>query len=240
MIENGAAVGLRAKGKGGEYQINARVTVCAAGGVHTPELLQRAGITEAGSWFTGDPTTFSFGFVNDGKGNACEHSMTVGWHDEENGVVFCAMAAPAISWHMQFVQDEPFKYLTKLHRHGKVLSLFEKVSDEGVGKCYPDGKTSKTFTDKDWKVFKYARDTAEKILVKAGCDPNDIHHANFVLGHPSSTVKIGQLLDTDLKTQIDNLYCCDASVFPKAPGQPPALTIVVLGKRLAKHLETIV
>jgi len=237
IVENGAAGGVKAKGKDGEYRINAKVTVCACGGVHTAELLQKIGISEAGSWFTGDPTTFSFGFIKEGKGNAHEHSMAVGWHDEENGIVYCAMAAPMVSWHSQFMQDEPLKYLTRIGRYGKVLSVFEKVSDEGQGKCYPNGRISKNFTDKDWKVFKHARATAEKILVKAGCDPDDLHHSNFVLGHPSSTVKVGVLLDTNLETRIKNLYCCDTSAFPKAPGRPPALTVVVLAKRLAKHLE---
>jgi len=240
VVEDGVAGGVKAKGRGGEYRVNAKVTVCACGGVHTTELLQKIGIKEAGGWFTGDPTTFTFGFLKEGRGNAREHSMTVGWHDEENGVVYCAMASPMISWHMQFLQDEPFKYLARIHKYRKVLSLFEKVSDEGKGRCYPNGKISKTFTDKDWKVFKHARDIAEKILAKAGCDPDDIHHANFVLGHPSSTVKVGVLLDTNLSTQIKNLYCCDTSAFPKAPGRPPALTVVVLAKRLARHLEAVV
>ena len=240
IVEDGVAGGVKAKGRGGEYLVNTKVTVCACGGVHTAELLQKIGIKEAGGWFTGDPTTFTFGFLREGKGNAGEHSMTIGWHDEENGVVYCAMASPMISWHMQFLQDEPFKYLARIHKYGKVLSLFEKVSDEGKGTCYPNGKISKTFTDKDWKVFKHARTVAEKILVKAGCDPQDIHHANFVLGHPSSTVKVGVLLDTNLSTQVKNLYCCDTSAFPKAPGRPPALTVVVLAKRLARHLEAVV
>jgi choline dehydrogenase-like flavoprotein len=240
IVENGVAGGVRAKGKGGEYRINAKVTICSCGGVHTAELLQGIGIKDAGGWFTGDPTTFTFGFLKEDKGNAYEHNMAVGWHDEENGVVFCAMAAPMISWHMQFFQDELFKYLARIGKYKKVMSVFEKVSDEGVGKCYPGGKTSKTFTDKDWKVFNYARQTAEKILAQAGCDPDDIHHADFVLGHPSSTVKVGVLLDTNLETQVKNLFCCDTSVFPKAPGRPPALTVVVLGKRLAKHLDTII
>jgi choline dehydrogenase-like flavoprotein len=240
VVEDGVAGGVKAKGRGVEYRVNAKVTVCACGGVHTAELLQKIGIKEAGGWFTGDPTTFTFGFLREGKGNAGEHSMTIGWHDEENGVVYCAMASPMISWHMQFLQDEPFKYLARIHKYGKVLSLFEKVSDEGQGRCYPNGKISKTFTDKDWKVFKHAREIAEKILVKAGCNPDDIHHANFVLGHPSSTVKVGELLDTNLSTQVKNLYCCDTSAFPKAPGRPPALTVVVLSKRLARHLEAVV
>jgi choline dehydrogenase-like flavoprotein len=60
------------------------------------------------------------------------------------------------------------------------------------------------------------------------------------MGHPSGSVKVGQLVDTNLETSVKNLYCCDTSVFPEAPGRPPALTVVVLAKRLAKRLEGIV
>jgi choline dehydrogenase-like flavoprotein len=117
--------------------------------------------------------------------------------------------------------------------------MFAKVSDDGVGRVMANGKISKTFTEQDNQRFEYAREINTKVLVKAGCDPDDIHHSGFVLGHPSGTVKVGQLLDTNLETSVKNLYCCDTSVFPEAPGRPPALTVVILGKRLARRLETI-
>ena len=54
--------------------------------------------------------------------------------------------------------------------------------------------------------------------------------------HPSGTVRIGSMLDQDLKSEIDGLYVCDASVFPEALDRPTVLTIIGFGKRLAKHL----
>jgi choline dehydrogenase-like flavoprotein len=240
IIENGVAGGVRAMGKGGQqYHINAKVVVCCAGGTHTARILQRSGFPDAGSWFNGDPTFFSFGFVKDGPGNAGEHNMTIGWHDEEHKIVFCSMLSPFGGWHMQFLQDEPIKGLMRLNRFRKALGMFAKVSDDGVGRVMANGKISKTFTEQDNQRFEYAREINTKVLVKAGCDPDDIHHSGFVLGHPSGTVKVGQLLDTNLETSVKNLYCCDTSVFPEAPGRPPALTVVILGKRLARRLETI-
>jgi choline dehydrogenase-like flavoprotein len=47
-------------------------------------------------------------------------------------------------------------------------------------------------------------------------------------------------LDGNLKTQFDSLYVCDASTFPDALVRGPALTIISLGKRLAKHLNATV
>lgn len=42
--------------------------------------------------------------------------------------------------------------------------------------------------------------------------------------------------DRDLQTKVDNLFVCDSSVFPQAPGMPPILTIAALAKRLARTL----
>jgi len=238
IVDSGVATGVRVKRRGGgHYDVHAKVVVLSAGGTHTARILQRSGFPDAGRWFTGDPTFFTFGFVKDGPGNSGEHNMTIGWHDEEHGICFCSMLSPLLAWHMQFVQDEPLRSLFRLRRFRKSLGVFSKVSDEGVGKVYANGKISKTFTDRDKEHFAYARDINRKILVKAGCDPDDIHYSSFVLGHPSGTVKVGQLLDTNLGTSVKNLYCCDTSVFPEAPGIPPAWTVVVLAKRLARQLE---
>ena len=241
IIENGVAGGVRAIGRGGQrYEINAKVVVCSAGGVHTAEILKHSGFPEAGSWFTGDPTVFTFGFVDEGRGNGFEHNMTIGYHDEEHGVLFSAMVWPFIAWHLQFIGDERLRAIRKLLRFRKVLSLFAKVSDEGTGRVTLDGKVSKTFTQMDWSRVEYGRATGERILVKAGCDPYDLHHTGFTLAHPSGTVRVGKLVDTNLETPVKNLYCCDTSILPEAPGRPPVLTVVVLGKRLARRLETIV
>jgi len=55
-------------------------------------------------------------------------------------------------------------------------------------------------------------------------------------GPGGATVRIGDVVDTNLKTEIDGLYVCDASVFPEALDRPTVLTIIGLAKRLAKTL----
>ena len=45
------------------------------------------------------------------------------------------------------------------------------------------------------------------------------------------------MLDRQLKTEIDGLYVCDASVFPEALDRPTVLTIIGLAKRLATYLR---
>jgi choline dehydrogenase-like flavoprotein len=44
------------------------------------------------------------------------------------------------------------------------------------------------------------------------------------------------VVDNNLQTEVNNLFVCDSSVLPIAPGLPPILTIVALAKRLAKLL----
>jgi choline dehydrogenase-like flavoprotein len=59
----------------------------------------------------------------------------------------------------------------------------------------------------------------------------------YLATHPGGTVKINDLVDSNLKTEYENLYVCDCSVIPFSWGLPPMLTLICLGKRLAKHLK---
>jgi len=75
---------------------------------------------------------------------------------------------------------------------------------------------------------------ARKILQKAGA--RGIFKTAYLAAQTGGTVKVGDLLNSDLKTEYNNLYVCDCSVIPEAWGLPPTMTIIDLGKRLAKHL----
>ncbi|ODA39567.1 GMC oxidoreductase [Desulfosporosinus sp. BG] len=54
--------------------------------------------------------------------------------------------------------------------------------------------------------------------------------------HPGGSVRIGEIVDSNLKSEYDNLYVCDCSVIPTEWGLQPTLTVLALAKRLAKHL----
>ncbi|HOH31576.1 MAG TPA: GMC oxidoreductase, partial [Candidatus Hydrogenedentes bacterium] len=76
---------------------------------------------------------------------------------------------------------------------------------------------------------------AREILQHAGA--KGIFSSWYLASHPGGTVKIGDLLDASLKTEYDHLYVCDCSVIPEAWGLPPTLTLIGLGKYLAKILS---
>ena len=67
-------------------------------------------------------------------------------------------------------------------------------------------------------------------------DQKDIFKTIYLAAHPGGTVKVGDIVDSNLKTEYDNLYVCDCSVIPEAWGMQPTNTIIALGKRLSKHL----
>ena len=104
---------------------------------------------------------------------------------------------------------------------------------------FPDGTISKPTTDHDRAGLTTAENVCRRILVKAGADPGAIFTSPQRGTHPGGTVRIGVMLDTDLRTETPGLYVCDTSVFPEALCRPTVLTLVGLGKRLAKHLATM-
>ena len=76
---------------------------------------------------------------------------------------------------------------------------------------------------------------AKEILKNAGA--KGIFKTQYLAAHPGGTVKVGDILDSNLMTKYDNLHVCDCSVIPEAWGMPPTKTIIGLGKRLAKYLS---
>ena len=118
----------------------------------------------------------------------------------------------------------------------RLVGIMIKIRDEPVGCVHPDGTVSKGVTAKDWSRFQEGSLIAKEILVKAGADEESVIVSKPQGPHPGGTAAIGSIVDDHLQTEVDNLFVCDASVLPTAPGLPPILTIVALAKRLAKTL----
>lgn len=240
IIENGKAVGVMARSNTGqEYEVHGSMIVSAAGGISSSRLLQRAGMQEAGSYFVGDPTVAVMGFVEEGVGQAGEVGMAVGWHDEENGILYAnAYSTRSVFSAMNLMAPNKLKGLRNVARWKRGMQIMCKITDDADGRIFlEEGKVSKKYTRRDLMRFDHAKAVAEKILVRAGCDPYQLQHSNPILGHPAGTVRMGMLLNADLQAPIDNLYCCDTGVFPEDLGRPPTLSLVALAKRLAKHLD---
>ena len=242
IVENGVAGGMKARGKDGQdYEVHAKIVVSSAGGMGSARILQRSGIPEAGSSFVGDPTVSVMGFLKEGTGQVGELGMSIGWHDDEHGVLFAnAFASRSVYTAVQLMGPHKMKGVRNLFRYKKGMQIMCKITDEFEGRVFlEEGKVSKKYTRRDLQRLDYGKAVAEKILTRAGCDPYSFEYSQNVLGHPGGTARIGTVLDSNLQTRIKNLYCCDTGMFPEDLGIPPTLSLVSLAKRLAKHLDTV-
>jgi hypothetical protein len=208
--------------------------VISAGGIGSPILLQHSGLFDAGKGMTMDTTVMVYG-VPKYRGTFNDPPMTVSWCDDDNGYMLSTLIDPWMLYPMIMTLKGPKYPFTAIH-YRKTLGLMIKVKDEIAGGITMEGKISKPMTKQDQERLNHASIVCRKILLKAGCDSDSVFVTPLRGTHPSGTVRIGEMLDTNLQTEVEGLYVCDASTFPEALDRPTVLTIISLGKRLADHL----
>jgi choline dehydrogenase-like flavoprotein len=233
-IEDGRAVGVEGIIAGAPFRARAGTVVVSAGGIGSPRLLQASGLREAGEGLTMDATLMVYGFVED-EGIGREPPMTWSFEDPAAGFMLSTLVDPWLLYPIMAALKAPRHALT-WPRWGNVLGVMIKLKDEVSGGVLADGRIRKPLTRGDRERLAHAEDVARKILVRAGAGPSSIFSTPLRGTHPSGTVRIDTHVDRNLATPVHGLYVCDASVFPEALDRPTVLTIVALGKRLAKRL----
>jgi len=211
--------------------VSAGCVVVAAGGIGSPLILRQSGIREAGNDFFFDPLITVCGTMKDIQLQDNEIPMSAGVHLAEEGYMMTDLAFPPVM-HLLFT-GQVFR-MTKLFAFRSTARIMVKWKDSLGGRLTDRGGVRKSLTDADRSIMRHGFENAQRVLKAAGA--TDIYKTWYLAAHPGGTVKIGHLLDANLKTQIDNLYVCDCSVIPEAWGLPPTLTLVALGKRLTRHL----
>ena len=234
IIENGQVGGVRGKWHGQPFEIEAKVVVLAAGGIGTPLILQRAGFFEAGHGMTMDTTAMVCGLSKD-KGIGDEPPMSWAYANDEVGYMLSTLIDPWLLFPIMAAFKSP-RHLLKWPAWSRALGVMIKIKDDISGGITLDGEISKPMTERDLFRMNHGAIVAHQILVRAGADPDSIFITPLRGTHPSGTVRLGQMLDENLQTEVKNLYVCDASTFPEALDRPTVLTILGLGKRLAAHL----
>ena len=232
IVENGKVKGISGTGPDGSFEILADVVILAAGGVGTPVILLKSGFEDAGSGFFMDLLVNTYGVTKD-LSQTNEPTMSLVYHGFHNNRGF--ILSPSLN------QPRLVRYIELgvkgiLLPTDRLLGIMNKIADDPVGRVYVDGTFSKPVTENDWATLREGSSISKEILVKAGADSNSIVVSKVQGGHPGGTAAIGKVVDKDLQTKMDNLFVCDASVFPTSSGLPPILTIVALAKRLAKTL----
>lgn len=234
LFEGNRARGVMGTIHGRPFEAKAPTVILAAGGIGTPRILQKSGLTDAGIGMTMDTTVMVYGFMNR-TGIGKEPPMTWGWENHEDGYMLSTLIDPWLLFPL-IMALKGLRYPLYWPKWGKTFGIMIKLKDEISGGVFPNGAISKPFSENESRRTAKAIAVCTRILVKAGADPDTICVTPQRGTHPSGTVRLGTMLDDNLQTQKEGLYVCDASVFPEALCRPTVLTIIGFAKRLAKHL----
>ncbi|MEE3490592.1 MAG: GMC family oxidoreductase N-terminal domain-containing protein [Methanobrevibacter sp.] len=223
ISEDGKIKGVKYIKDNREEEIYGETVVLSAGAISSALILRSAGI-DAGRELFFDPFVSVGGYLKDINFNT--EVQMAGLVVGENFVL-----SPHFS---SFIRSNiPDDSVTDKD----ILSIMVKTPDECKGYIDDDGDVYKTNTITDIRYLAEGVASAGFILEKAGVDPNTIGSTVYRGAHPGGTAPIGKIVNSNLETEISNLYVCDASVLPISPGKPPILTILALSKRLADYLK---
>lgn len=236
LLDGDRVVGVAGRHGGEMFEIEADRVVVAAGGIGSAVLLRASGLEAAGRGMTMDTTAMVYGHAPF-DGNGGDPPMTWSSPDDELGVLYSTLIDPWLNYPIALASKGP-KYPLTWHRWGRTLGVMIKLKDEISGEVQGEGRIVKGLTPGDQERLGRAEDVARRILRVAGCKEGTIFTTPLRGTHPSGTVRIGEVVDRDLKTEIEGLYVCDASVFPEALCRPTVLTIIALARRLANHLAS--
>ena len=249
IIENGAAAGVIARDvrDGHYYEIRGQAVASTAGGIGSAGILTRSGIRGAGLRLFGDPSFGSTGLLPAGdlKSHFYEHGTSIAFMDDKNGCMYSTnITWSRFFWSAYQVMGSGLGGFWKVYKaYPRMVSIMNKIHDEGVGRVTYTGRVSKTLTLADEDKMNHCRFVNEKILLAMGCDRRTIKHAGFShvkggmsFGHPGGTCPMGVVVDRNLETPIKNCFVCDISSLPGAPSRPPVLTLVTLTKWFAPRL----
>jgi choline dehydrogenase-like flavoprotein len=157
--------------------------------------------------------------------------MATGYICHEDGYVMTDLVLPR--WLYWLFTAQVFRF-DRLPAHSQALPIMVKARDELGGHFTRRGAIRKRLREIERKRLSIGYEKAYQILSKAGA--RNIYKTWYLATHPGGTVKINDVVDSNLQTEIANLFVCDCSVIPEAWGLPPTLTLIALGKRLGKHL----
>jgi len=235
LIEDGTAIGVKAKSPQGEIEFKGKIIILSAGGLGTPGILLRSGINSAGKKFFTDPVVMVYG-ISRFKGSKYDPPMSVGTYEHyDERIVLSNLTDPGILFPMMMVLGKPSRFWQAFFTH-RALGIMVKVGDEMQGEIFANERFKKPMQKTEKERLRKGAEIAKKILIKAGASPNSIAVTPIRLTHPGGTASIGEVVNENLETEVKNLFCCDASVIPETLDLPVVLTVICFGKRLADYL----
>lgn len=223
-IKAGKAIGV-----GGFF---AEKVILSAGGLSTPVILQKSGIKAGENLFV-DFFDVVYG-RKEGSNQIKELPMSVvcsKFHQSDGFVL-----SPFVDNYVGFLPNVKFSYFPDVLRMKDFMGIMVKIADDDIGRVNKNGSIDKMPTYQDFKKLKKGNDIAAEILMSCGVKKGSVFATKARGAHPGGTAAIGRVVNNNLETPVKNLYACDASVLPFAPGLPPMLSLIALTKHFAKKI----
>lgn len=231
---NGQVHSVEYEKNGTRQKLKAANVVLAAGGIGSPRILQNSGFEQAGCNYFVDPVVAVMGTVGGLKSKhedaGREVPMAAGLHLPDQGITLSDLTLPRPLYQGFCMQ---VGRINRLMAHRNTLTVMVKIKDELGGKIGPKW-TNKSLTDGDRQRLSTGTALARDILQAAGA--KNVFNSHHFAAHPGGGAKIGELVDSNLETDVNGLYVCDASVIPESWGIAPSFSLMCLGHRLGDHL----
>jgi hypothetical protein len=234
LVENNRAVGVEYKlpkktnGSRLHKAYGAKI-ILAAGALATPMILRNSGMRNvANDGFYLDPGFVYMGTVPGLKGSdnfvgcmTARLDKDISLGDANLNRAFYRL------WMLGTLK------FSRLFSYPQSIAIAVKVKDSMGGELREDGRYYKKISDEDSGKLKRGEEAAIKILENAGA--RRIFRSPPA-GNVGGVIRIREHLDARLQTEYANLHVCDGSVIPGNIRLSPALTLICLGKYLARNL----
>lgn len=230
LVENNQAVGVEYKlSNKKSFKVYGTKIILAAGAAASPIILRDSGIKNIENHgFFIDPSCALFGIVP-GLNTKDNYMGSMSLEYEDDILVGDLNATRFFYKMLMLGNGKP----GRLFSYANTIGVGVKVKDN-LGGEIRNNKFFKELTDEDIKKLKLGQDKALKILKSAGA--NNIFKSAYGATDLGGTLKIQKHVDEKLQTEYKNLFVCDGSIIPEDVRISPTLTLICLGKYLAKHL----
>lgn len=207
--------------------------ILAAGVLATPKILKENGVDNVGnSGFYFDPNQVYFGLIPGlkSKGNFMGAMETY----IEDDIALGDANVPGIFYKLLMLSLFKPKHFFS---YSNSIGIGVKVHEPMGGEVKENGEYHKELSKEVFEKLEKGGKEAIKILKNAGAE--SIIKSPVNVTSTGGLLKINEHVDNNLQTQFENLYVCDRSILPDTFRKPPTLTLVCLGKYLARHLSVM-
>jgi choline dehydrogenase-like flavoprotein len=233
IVSNGKATGVKIKLFGKKKFFFADKVIISAGALGTPVILLNSGIDNAGNNLFVDFFNVTFGILKDSNQfHEVQMNVVCDKSYKEQGFIL----SPYMDNIIALASTAPKKYMGSFFNLRNLVGIMTKIKDRPEGVVNRDGTIDKDIFPEDITKLREGSRLAKEILVNLGVEEKSIFVCKPRGAHPGGTAGIGRIVNSNLETEIKNLFVCDVSVFPTSKGLPPILTLLALINWFVKNV----